>query len=143
MDIKKYIAVTASYWNFTLTDGALRMLVLLYFHNIGYTPIQLSLLFMLYEFCGVITNITGGYLAKRFGLNKTMFSGIFLQIVALTLLFNINSTWSQLYSLVYVIIAQGISGIAKDLTKVSAKSAIKTIVSDENKNRRLFKLVSF
>ena len=72
-----------------------------------------------------------------------MFSGIFLQIVALTLLFNINSTWSQLYSLVYVIIAQGISGIAKDLTKVSAKSAIKTIVSDENKNRRLFKLVSF
>ena len=143
MDIKKYIAVTASYWSFTLTDGALRMLVLLYFHNIGYTPIQLSLLFMLYEFCGVITNITGGYLAKRFGLNKTMFSGIFLQIVALTLLFNINSTWSQLYSLVYVIIAQGISGIAKDLTKVSAKSAIKTIVSDENKNRRLFKLVSF
>ena len=143
MDIKKYIAVTASYWSFTLTDGALRMLVLLYFHNIGYTPIQLSLLFMLYEFCGVITNITGGYLAKRFGLNKTMFSGIFLQIVSLTLLFNINSTWSQLYSLVYVIIAQGISGIAKDLTKVSAKSAIKTIVSDENKNRRLFKLVSF
>ncbi len=72
-----------------------------------------------------------------------MFSGIFLQIVSLTLLFNINSTCSQLYSLVYVIIAQGISGIAKDLTKVSAKSAIKTIVSDENKNRRLFKLVSF
>ena len=44
--------------------------------------------------------------------------------------------------MVYVIIAQGISGIAKDLTKVSAKSAIKTVVSDENKNRRLFKLVS-
>lgn len=143
MDIKKYIAVTASYWSFTLTDGALRMLVLLYFHNIGYTPIQLSLLFMLYEFCGVITNITGGYLAKRFGLNKTLFTGIFLQIVALTLLFNLNNTWPQLYSLVYVIIAQGISGIAKDLTKVSAKSAIKTVVSDENKNRRLFKLVSF
>ena len=80
------------------------MLVLLYFHNIGYTPIQLSLLFMLYEFCGVITNITGGYLAKRFGLNKTLFTGIFLQIVALTLLFNLNNTWPQLYSLVYVII---------------------------------------
>ena len=142
MDIKKYIAVTASYWSFTLTDGALRMLVLLYFHNIGYTPIQLSLLFMLYEFCGVITNITGGYLAKRFGLNKTLFTGIFLQIVALTLLFNLNNTWPQLYSLVYVIIAQGISGIAKDLTKVSAKSAIKTVVSDENKNRS-FSLMIF
>ena len=132
MDIKKYIAVTASYWSFTLTDGALRMLVLLYFHNIGYTPIQLSLLFMLYEFCGVITNITGGYLAKRFGLNKTLFTGIFLQIVALTLLFNLNNTWPQLYSLVYVIIAQGISGIAKDLTKVSAKSAIKANERGEN-----------
>jgi hypothetical protein len=31
--------VTAAYWAFTLTDGALRMLVLLHFNALGYTPV--------------------------------------------------------------------------------------------------------
>jgi predicted MFS family arabinose efflux permease len=84
--IRQYMVVTASYWAFTLTDGALRMLVILYFHQLGYSPFEVASLFLLYEFCGVITNLIGGWLAAHMGLNTSMHFGLALQIIALCML---------------------------------------------------------
>lgn len=124
--LAQYITVTLSYWAFTLTDGALRMLVLLFFHNLGYSPLEIASLFLLYEFFGVLTNLYGGWLGSRFGLTLTMQLGLGLQIFALALLLADPSV----LSVVYVMIAQAISGIAKDLNKMAAKSSIKTLVVD-------------
>ena len=123
-DIKQYLLVTASYWAFTITDGALRMLVVLYFHQLGYTPFEVASLFLLYEFFGVVTNLVGGWLAARLGLNTTMQLGLLLQVVALGSL-AVDPSW---LSVTYVMIAQALSGIAKDLNKMSAKSSIKLLV---------------
>ena len=90
--LQQYLVITGSYWAFTLTDGALRMLVVLYFHQIGYTPLEIALLFLFYEFFGVITNLTGGWLGARIGLNKTMHIGLFLQLVALSMLLAVSYT---------------------------------------------------
>lgn len=140
MNIKSYAIVTASYWGFTLTDGALRMLVLLYFHELGYTPIQLGTLFLLYEFCGVLTNLLGGWIGSRVGLRITLFAGIAIQIIALMMLSFISPSWATALSVSYVMASQALSGIAKDLTKMSSKSAVKLLVGDREKT--LFKWVS-
>ena len=140
MNIKSYAIVTASYWGFTLTDGALRMLVLLYFHELGYTPIQLGTLFLLYEFCGVLTNLLGGWIGSRVGLRITLFAGIAIQIIALMMLSFISPSWATALSVSYVMTSQALSGIAKDLTKMSSKSAVKLLVGDREKI--LFKWVS-
>ena len=135
--LRQYALITANYWVFTLTDGALRMLVVLYFHQLGYAPLDLALLFAFYEAFGVVTNLIGGWLGARFGLNKTMNLGLFLQIVALSLLL----VPSDYLTVLWVMTAQALSGIAKDLNKMSAKSSIKLLVpSDEN--TRLFKWVA-
>ncbi len=134
--IKQYGLITANYWVFTLTDGALRMLVLLYFYQLGYSPFQLASLFVFYELFGVITNLVGGWFGSRFGLNKTMNIGLGLQVLALSMLL----VSPQLLTVVWVMGAQAISGIAKDLNKMSAKSAIKTLVPKEQKGQ-LFKWV--
>ncbi|MGB0986097.1 MAG: organoarsenical effux MFS transporter ArsJ [Pseudoalteromonas spongiae] len=134
--IKDYIQITLAYWGFTLTDGALRMLVVLYFHTLGYSPIEVAMLFLFYEFFGIVTNLFGGWLGARFGLKVTLFSGLLLQISALILL-----AQTQWLSVVYVMILQAASGIAKDLNKMSAKTAIKQLVpSDESST--LFKWVA-
>ena len=135
------MVVTASYWGFTLTDGALRMLVLLYFHTLGYSPLQLAFLFLLYELMGVITNLVGGWVGARFGLKITLFLGLALQITALMGLSALDNNWSEVISISYVLVVQGLSGIAKDLCKMSSKSAVKLIVS-KNNHSMLFKLVS-
>jgi predicted MFS family arabinose efflux permease len=140
VNIKSYAIVTASYWGFTLTDGALRMLVLLYFHELGYTPIQLGTLFLLYEFCGVLTNLLGGWIGSRVGLRITLFAGIAIQIIALMMLSFISPSWATALSVSYVMASQALSGIAKDLTKMSSKSAVKLLVGDREKG--LFKWVS-
>ena len=126
--IRNYILVTAAYWAFTLTDGALRMLVLLHFHNLGYTPVELAFLFVFYELFGVVTNLVGGFVAARLGLRATLLGGLALQVVALGMLALLDPGWGRLASVVYVMSAQALSGIAKDLTKMSAKSAIKVLV---------------
>lgn len=128
--LRHYILVTAAYWGFTLTDGALRMLVLLHFHELGYSPIQLAFLFLLYEFFGIVTNLVGGWIGARLGLKVTLFSGLALQVCALGMLAMLNPDWSVLAAVSYVMAAQAIAGIAKDLTKMSSKSAIKTVVPD-------------
>jgi hypothetical protein len=139
--LRQYGIVTAAYWAFTLTDGALRLLVLLHFHELGYSPVQLAFLFLLYEFFGIVTNLVGGWLAARTGLRLTLVLGLALQVVALTLLALLNRDWSVTASVAYVMVCQSLSGIAKDLTKMSAKSAVKVLVPSGD-DSRLFRWVA-
>ena len=146
MERRSYTIVTASYWGFTLTDGALRMLVLLHFHSLGYSSVQLAFLFLLYEACGIVTNLLGGWIGSRFGLKLTLFSGLATQVVALLALSLVQPGWLEVLSVVYVMAAQALSGVAKDLTKMSSKSAVKLLIpalgSREAENRALFKWVA-
>ena len=136
-DLKQYLVVTTNYWAFTLTDGALRMLVILYFHQLAYSPIEIAMLFLFYEFFGVVTNLLGGWLGARLGLNVTMNIGLAIQIIALCMLLVPTS----MLTVAWVMIAQALSGIAKDLNKMSAKSSIKALVPDDAQGR-LFKWVA-
>lgn len=126
-----YIAVTASYWAFMLTDGALRMLVLLHFHTLGYSPLELAWLFLLYEVAGIVTNLSAGWIAKRFGLTSTLYAGLGLQILALFALTRLDPAWAPALSVPFVMLAQGASGVAKDLAKMSSKSAVKLLAPAE------------
>lgn len=140
MNVRSYSAVTASYWGFTVTDGALRMLVLFYFHQLGYSPVKLAYLFLLYEAFGVVTNLFGGWIGSRLGLKFTLHTGLALQIISLIILSGLNPDWGIALSVCYVMFSQALSGIAKDLTKMSSKSAIKLLVSDQHDT--LFKWVA-
>ena len=136
-EVRQYLIVTANYWAFTLTDGALRMLVVLHFHELGYSPLQIAMLFLFYEIFGVITNLVGGWLGARLGLNRTMNIGLALQVVALLLL-TVPDAWLVVP---WVMAAQALSGIAKDLNKMSAKSSIKLLVPSSAKGT-LYKWVA-
>ncbi|MDT0684462.1 organoarsenical effux MFS transporter ArsJ [Roseicyclus sp. F158] len=125
--LSAYIAVTAAYWAFMLTDGALRMLVLLHFHTLGFSPVQLAWLFLLYEVAGIVTNLSAGWIAARFGLTSTLFAGLSIQVLALLALAALDPGWALWPSVAYVMAVQGASGVAKDLSKMSAKSAVKTL----------------
>lgn len=135
--LKQYLIVTGCYWAFTLTDGALRMLVVLYFHQLGYSPLEVASLFLLYEFFGIVTNLYGGWLAAHKGLHLTLKLGLALQIIALMMLV-VPEHW---LSVIYVMCAQALSGIAKDLNKMSAKSSIKLLVPEESQGT-LYKWVA-
>ena len=126
--LQQYSIVTANYWAFTLTDGALRMLVLFHFHDLGYSTLEIAFLFLFYEFFGILTNLYGGLIGARYGLRLTLWTGTLLQILALLMLIPVAASWPKLLSVSYVMVAQAISGIAKDLNKMSAKSAIKVVV---------------
>lgn len=130
MKLRNYVLVTAGYWAFTVTDGALRMLVLLYFHDLGYSPVSIALLFVLYEFMGIVTNLLGGWVGARSGLNRTLFSGLALQIIALVAMTFHQPSWSEWLSVGFVMGAQALSGVAKDLTKVSSKSSVRFVAGD-------------
>lgn len=123
-DLRQYLLITGNYWAFTLTDGALRMLVVLHFHQLGFSPLQVATLFLFYELFGVVTNLVGGWLGARIGLNRTMNIGLALQVGALAML-AVPAAW---LSVPWVMAAQALSGIAKDLNKMSAKSSIKLLV---------------
>ncbi|MFE0500052.1 organoarsenical effux MFS transporter ArsJ [Lysobacter soli] len=123
-DVRQYLLITGNYWAFTLTDGALRMLVVLHFHELGYSPLQVALLFLFYEIFGVVTNLVGGWLGARIGLNRTMNIGLAMQVGALSMLV-VPAVW---LTVPWVMAAQALSGIAKDLNKMSAKSSIKLLV---------------
>ena len=140
-NLRNYILVTAAYWGFTVTDGALRMLVLLHFHTLGFTPIEIAFLFLFYEFFGVITNLLGGWIGSQFGIRLTLYGGIGLQIFALVMLGLINPNWTVWFQVIYVMTSQAFSGIAKDLTKMSAKSAVRLVVPKEAESK-LFKWVA-
>ncbi|WP_330961810.1 organoarsenical effux MFS transporter ArsJ [Photobacterium sp. 53610] len=135
--VRQYMLVTFNYWNFTVTDGALRMLVVLYFYELGYSTLAIASLFLFYEFFGVVTNLIGGWLGARLGLNRTMNIGLGMQIIALLML----AVPNPMLTIPWVMAAQALSGIAKDLNKMSAKSAIKTLVPD-NKQSALYQWVA-
>lgn len=141
MNLRNYILVTGAYWSFTLTDGALRMLVLLHFFHLGYAPVTLAFLFLLYEGFGMVTNLFGGWIASRMGLRVTLVAGLALQVAALGMLASLNPLWSEGGSVAWVMISQAFSGVAKDLTKMSSKSAIKVLLATDA-NGRLFKWVA-
>lgn len=125
--LRAYAAVTAAYWAFMLSDGALRMLVLLHFNALGFSPVQLAWLFLLYEVAGIVTNLAAGWLATRFGLAATLYGGLALQIGALLALSQLDPGWSVAASVAFVMAVQGLSGVAKDLAKMSSKSAVKLL----------------
>ncbi len=139
--LSAYIAVTAAYWAFMLTDGALRMLVLLHFHTLGFSPIQLAYLFLLYEFMGMVTNLSAGWIAARFGLTSTLYAGLGVQIIALLALAGLDPEWALTASVLYVMVVQGLSGVAKDLAKMSSKSAVKLLAPSEGDG--LFRWVAY
>ena len=124
--LRQYMVVTAAYWAFTL-----RMLVIFHFHGLGYSTLDIALLFIFYEFFGVLTNLAGGWIGTRYGLRLTLWSGLLMLVAALLMLVPVAESWPKLLSVVYVMAAQALSGIAKDLSKMSAKSAIKTVVPVE------------
>jgi predicted MFS family arabinose efflux permease len=130
--------VTAGYWVFTITDGALRMLVLLHFNDLGYSPVSIAFLFLAYEFMGILTNLLGGWVGSRRGLNRTLVAGLGLQVIALGALTFESPTWQKWLSVSFVMAMQALSGVAKDLTKMSSKSAVKTVAGDGS----LFRMVA-
>jgi predicted MFS family arabinose efflux permease len=140
MKLRNYTLVTAGYWAFTLTDGALRMLVLLHFHELNYSPVSIAFLFLAYEFMGILTNLLGGWVGSRTGLNRTLVVGLGLQVVALAALGFHSSSWAEWISVVFVMTAQALSGVAKDLTKMSSKSAVKALAGSGD--GALFRLVA-
>jgi predicted MFS family arabinose efflux permease len=139
--VRNYAIVTAAYWGFTLTDGALRMLVLLHFFQLGYSPFTLALLFLLYEAAGIGANLIGGWLATRFGIARMLAVGLATQISGFLLLSAVSPHWGAALSVAWVVVAQGICGVAKDLTKTASKSAIKLTAPDAAGT--LFKWVAF
>ena len=139
--LRQYLIVTASYWGFTLTDGALRMLVLLHFFKLGYSPFTLALLFLLYEAAGIVANLIGGWLATRFGITRMLMVGLITQILGFLLLSAVLPDWSATLSVAWVVMAQGVCGVAKDLTKTASKSAIKLTAGSAS--GRLFKWVAW
>jgi len=138
---RHYAIVTAAYWGFTLTDGALRMLVLLHFFRLGYSPFTLAFLFLLYEAAGIVANLIGGWLATRSGIARMLVVGLATQITGFLLLSALSPDWSVALSVAWVVAAQGVCGVAKDLTKTASKSAIKLTAGEAS--GRLFKWVAF
>lgn len=138
---RHYALVTSAYWGFTLTDGALRMLVLLHFYQLGYSPFTLAFLFLLYEFAGILANLIGGWLATRHGISRMLMVGLFTQICGFLLLSALSPDWTAAFSVAWVVLAQGVCGVAKDLTKTSSKSAIKLTASQAS--GQLFKWVAW
>ena len=142
---RNYTVVTAAYWGFTLTDGALRMLVLLHFYRLGYSPFTLAFLFLLYEAAGILANLIGGWLATRYGITRMLTVGLVTQIIGFTLLSQLDPAWTVTMSVAWVVLAQGICGVAKDLTKTASKSAIKVTqaAAKEQDSSQLFKWVAW
>lgn len=143
---RNYAIVTAAYWGFTLTDGALRMLVLLHFFRLGYSPFTLAFLFLLYEAAGIAANLIGGWLAARYGITRMLAVGLSTQILGFLLLSGLSPDWTAAASVAWVVMAQGVCGVAKDLTKTASKSAIKVAeaaAKAEDAEGRLFRWVAW
>ena len=127
-DLRNYAIVTGAYWADTIADGAIRILVLFYFYELGYSPFEVASLFLFYELFGIVTNLVGGFVAARLGLKVTLLAGLGTQLVALAMLALVPESWLVV---AYVMVAQALSGIAKDLTKMSSKSAVKLVVPED------------
>ena len=138
--LRQYLTVTGTYWGFTLSDGALRILVLFHFFTLGYSPFTLALLFLMYEAVGIMANLGGGWLATRFGIPRMLLLGLAMQIMGLIFLSCLDPTFGPVFTVIWVVVAQGIAGLAKDITKTASKSAIKVVKIDEGEG--LFRWVA-
>ena len=138
--LRQYLTVTGTYWGFTLSDGALRILVLFHFFTLGYSPFTLALLFLMYEVVGIMANLGGGWLATRFGIPRMLLLGLAMQIMGLIFLSCLDPTFGPVFTVIWVVVAQGIAGLAKDITKTASKSAIKVVKIDEGEG--LFRWVA-
>lgn len=146
---------------FTITDGAIRIIVLLYANQIGLSPLDIAVLFTLYELMGVVTNLFGGVFASRFGLKASMFLSLFLQLLGLVLVVLVEPIFGDLEHLamklpsnltclastrtvieegnmgkraeviVYITFCQALSGVAKDFMKISCKTIPKLVTKKD------------
>ncbi|GKY93705.1 hypothetical protein MPSEU_000337700 [Mayamaea pseudoterrestris] len=139
--LRPFVIISSSYLLFTITDGAIRMIVLLHAYNKSFSALQVAFMFTLYELAGVVTNLAAGILGARWGIKYTLISGLVLQLFSYGLLFGWNESWSQRTAIIYVTMSQLFAGIAKDLTKLGGKTVTKLVTPDE-KETKLFKLVS-
>jgi len=139
--LRPFVIISITYLLFTVTDGAIRMIVLLHAYNKSFSALQVAFMFTLYELAGVFTNLAAGMMGARWGIRFTLIVGLCLQIFSYGLLFGWKDDWSQRTAIIYVTIAQMFAGIAKDLTKLGGKTVTK-LVTPEGKHTRLFQLVS-
>jgi MFS family permease len=139
--LRPFIIISSSYLLFTITDGAVRMIVLLHAYSKSFSALEVALMFTLYELAGVFTNLAAGVMGARWGIKCTLVSGLALQLVSFALLFGWQDKWSKTQAIIYVTIAQMFAGISKDLTKLGGKTVTKLVTPDEQETK-LFKLVS-
>jgi len=139
--LRPFVIISITYLLFTVTDGAIRMIVLLHAYSKSFSALQVAVMFTLYELAGVFTNLAAGMMGARWGIRFTLIVGLCLQIFSYGLLFGWNDDWSQRTAIIYVTIAQMFAGIAKDLTKLGGKTVTK-LVTPEGRHTRLFRLVS-
>ena len=136
-----FIIISITYLLFTVTDGAVRMLVLLHAYNKGFSAMEVAVMFALYELCGAGTNLAAGVMGARWGIQVTLVSGLLMQVVGLSLLYGWDDSWSKSTAIAYVTFAQALCGVAKDLVKLGGKTVTK-LVTPEEKQESLFRLVS-
>lgn len=139
--LRPFVIISITYLLFTVTDGAIRMIVLLHAYNKSFSALEVAIMFTLYELAGVFTNLAAGMMGARWGIRFTMIMGLCLQILSYGLMFGWQDEWSKEQAMVYVTVAQMFAGIAKDLTKLGGKTVTK-LVTPEGKDTRLFRLVS-
>jgi len=140
--LRPFVIISSSYLLFTITDGAIRMIVLLHAYTKSFSALQVAFMFTLYELAGVVTNLLAGFMGAAWGIRVTLVSGLTLQLVSYGLLFGWQDDWDQATAIAYVTMAQMFAGIAKDLTKLGGKTVTKLVTPDEQETQ-LFKLVSF
>lgn len=139
--LKPFVVISSSYLLFTITDGGVRTIVLFNAFERDFTAFQVSLMFVLYELAGVVTNFLAGIAGARWGLRSTLLAGLCLQVVGIGMLFGWQKSFTKTEAIIFVTVAQMLSGIAKDLVKLGGKAVTK-LVTPEGKEGRLFKMVS-
>jgi len=139
--LRPFVIISSSYLLFTITDGAIRMIVLLHAYNKNFSALEVAIMFSLYELAGVFTNLIAGLLGAKWGIKFTLICGLSLQLFSYGLLFGWKNNWSKIEAICYVTFAQMFAGVAKDLTKLGGKTVTKLVTPDEQETK-LFKLVS-
>ncbi|CAM9245362.1 unnamed protein product [Scytosiphon promiscuus] len=142
-----------SYNGYTVTDGALRLIVLLHAADLGFNAIEIAFMFSAYEVAGVFTNLFGGVAGSKYGLRCTLLTSLTLQIACLAALTQTEpilgdlkeatpGSTRYLEATIYITAWQALAGVAKDLMKLTGKATPK-LVTKEGAEGRLFQLVAW